>query len=121
MQFQKATKTKSKLRLAIFGPSGSGKTYSALRIAKGMSDKIALIDTERGSASKYADRFEFDVLDLEQKNIDAYMKAIMAAQVAGYEVLIIDSLSHAWQDRFFHHILPLTACIFHFVLPVKKC
>ena len=58
--FQKATKTKSKLRCAIFGPSGSGKTYSALSIASGLGKKIALIDTEHFSASKYADKFNFD-------------------------------------------------------------
>ena len=97
-QFQKATKTQAKLRLALFGPSGSGKTYSALRIATGMGGPIALIDTERGSASKYADRFQFDVLELQQRDIETYVAAIGAAQQAGYKALIIDSLSHAWQE-----------------------
>lgn len=98
LTFAKATKAKSKLRLAVFGPSGAGKTYSALRIASGMGDKIAVIDTERGSASKYADRFTFDVLDLPTKTIDVYVEAIKAAAAAGYPVLIIDSLSHGWQE-----------------------
>lgn len=96
--FQKAVKSKAKLRLALFGPSGAGKTYTALRIATGMGGKIALIDTERGSASKYADRFSFDVLDLDQKDINTYCMAIKAAGGAGYDVLVIDSLSHAWQE-----------------------
>jgi len=100
MQFKKASKTQSRLRAALFGPSGAGKTYSALRIASGMSDSIAVIDTERGSASKYADHFAFDVLDLpkEQRDIDSYCAAIDAAAQAGYQVLIIDSLTHAWQE-----------------------
>ncbi|HSW63815.1 MAG TPA: ATP-binding protein [Dissulfurispiraceae bacterium] len=98
LQFRKATKEQSKLRLAIFGPSGAGKTYTALRIATGMTGPIALIDTERGSASKYADRFTFDVLDLENKSINGYIEGIRAAGSAGYQVLIIDSLSHAWQE-----------------------
>jgi len=98
MGFQKAVKSKSKLRCALFGPSGSGKTYSALSIAKGIGGKVAVIDSERGSASKYADKFEFDVVDLEKKSIDEYVQFIAEAGAAGYSVLIIDSLTHAWQD-----------------------
>lgn len=96
LTFAKATKEQAKLRLALFGPSGSGKTYTALRLAAGMGGGIALIDTERGSASKYADRFTFDVLELPARDIDTYCQAIEAA--AGYDVLIVDSLTHAWQQ-----------------------
>jgi hypothetical protein len=92
-QFKRATKEQSKLRLAVFGPSGSGKTYTSLRIATGMGGSIAFIDTERGSGSKYADRFTFDVPSVD---IDTYCAAIKAA--SGYEVLVIDSLTHAWQE-----------------------
>jgi hypothetical protein len=98
MGFQKAVKSKSKLRCALFGPSGAGKTYSALSIAKGIGGKVAVIDSERGSASKYADKFEFDVVDLEKKSIDEYVQFIAEAGESGYSVLIIDSLTHAWQD-----------------------
>ncbi len=95
--FQKATKTKCKLRLAIFGPSGAGKTFSALRIAKGLGGRIAVIDTEHGSASKYADKFEFDVCELNQnQNIETTVRTINEA--SGYDVLIIDSMSHSWQE-----------------------
>ncbi len=97
-KFSKAMKEKSKLRLAVFGPSGSGKTYTSLRIANGIGGDIALIDTERGSASLYADRFDFDVLELPDYNIDTYVAAINAANKAGYGVLVIDSLTHAWHD-----------------------
>lgn len=98
MEFRKATKEQSKLRLALFGPSGSGKTFSALRIATGLGGRIALIDTERGSAAKYADRFDFDVLELEQFGTTVYVQAINAARHAGYDILIIDSLTHGWHD-----------------------
>jgi hypothetical protein len=98
MKFQKATKSQAKLRAALFGPSGAGKTYSCLRIATGLGGPIAVIDTERGSASKYADRFEFDVLDLQDKSIEGYTAAIKAAAAGGYPVLVIDSLSHGWQE-----------------------
>lgn len=96
MSFTKATKSKAKLRLAVFGPSGSGKTYTALEIATGLGGKIALIDTERGSASKYADRFDFDVCDLDVPTIENY--TAMISEAKGYNVLIIDSMSHAWQE-----------------------
>jgi hypothetical protein len=94
--FKKASKKKAKLRCAIFGPSGSGKTYTSLQIATGIGGKIALIDTERGSASKYASKFSFDVAELEQPDIDNYVKFIESA--TDYDVLIIDSLSHGWQE-----------------------
>lgn len=97
--FKKAVKHEAKLRLAIAGPSGSGKTYTALRLATTLSNgkPIAVLDTEHGSASKYADLFSFDVLELEPPfHPDRYVKAIEAAAEAGYGVVILDSLSHAW-------------------------
>lgn len=98
LAFKKATKSQAKLRAAVFGPSGAGKTFTTLRLAAGLGGPIAVIDTERGSASKYADRFQFDVLELPGKTIDLYCEAIRAAAGAGYQVLIIDSLTHAWQE-----------------------
>lgn len=95
--FQKATKDASYLRLAISGPSGSGKTYTALSIALGLSDKVALIDTEHGSASKYADLFAFDVVNMPAPyHPDNFCTIIEEAVKGGYKVLIIDSLTHAW-------------------------
>lgn len=99
MQFRKATKKQSRLRLALVGPTGSGKTYTALRIARGMGGPIAFIDTERGSASLYSDDFDFEVLELESFHPKTYCKAIKAAEQAGYPVLIIDSLTHAWSGK----------------------
>jgi hypothetical protein len=96
--FKKATKSQSRLRAALFGPSGSGKTFTALRIATGIGGRIAVIDTERYSAAKYADRFTFDSCDLADRSIAGYVAAIKAAADAGYQVLVIDSLSHGWQE-----------------------
>ena len=99
MGFKKATKAQANLHAAIHGPSGAGKTFTSLRVGTGLAGgkPIAVIDTERGSASKYADRFSFDVLELEDQTIDGYVAAIGEAAKAGYAVLIIDSLSHGWQ------------------------
>lgn len=94
--FKKATKKQSKLRLALAGTSGAGKTYSALSIASHLGSSIAVIDTEKGSASKYSDIFDFDVCDLSEYHPTQYIKAIRAADTAGYDVIIIDSLTHAW-------------------------
>jgi hypothetical protein len=101
MAFTKATKKRAKLRMALIGPSGSGKTYTALKVAQYLvpGGRVAVIDTERGSASKYADQFEFDVLELETFHPERYIRGIAEAQQAGYDVLIIDSLSHAWMGK----------------------
>jgi len=97
--FTKAERKKAKLRLALCGPSGCGKTFSALLIAKGLapSGKIALIDTENGSGELYSDLAEYDVATLRPPFMpERYMALIRGAENAGYDVLIIDSLSHAW-------------------------
>lgn len=94
--FKRATKSQAKLRMALMGPSGSGKTYTALSVAQALG-RVAVIDTEHGSASKYGDRFTFDVLELTEYHPQQYIDAIRAAGDAGdYDVLVIDSLSHAW-------------------------
>ncbi|WP_333896634.1 ATP-binding protein [Mixta calida] len=97
MKFEKAMRKKAKLRLALTGPSGSGKTYSALLVAKGIGGKIAVIDTEKGSASLYSDVAEFDVLELDPPfSPERFIEAITAAEQAGYETLILDSITHEW-------------------------
>lgn len=96
--FKKAEKKKSKLRLAIDGASGSGKTWGALTIATSFGGKIAVIDTEHGSASLYSDRFNFDVMELKGDFApEKYIAGIKGAQNLGYDVIIIDSLSHEWE------------------------
>lgn len=96
--FTKATKSQSRGRIAFMGSSGSGKTYTSLKVAKVLAQggKVAVIDSERGSASKYASIFDFDVLNLEAFSPEVYIEAILAAEKAGYAVCVIDSLTHAW-------------------------
>jgi hypothetical protein len=100
LAFHKALKTDARLRLALMGPSGAGKTLTSLHLAQDLdAGPIALIDTERGSASKYADQFDFDVLELASFHPEHYIEAIHAANNGDYGVLIIDSLSHAWAGK----------------------
>lgn len=97
--FTKATKKALKARIAIEGPSGSGKTFTALTTAHALAGddgKVAVIDTERRSASLYADRFDFDTLELDSYNPQFLIDALAAAGAAGYEAVVIDSLSHFW-------------------------
>lgn len=97
LMFKKAERKNSKLRLAFTGPGGSGKTYSSIKVAIGLGGKIALLDTETGSASLYAGLANFDVANLAPPfSPQKYIQAIKTAESMGYNVLIIDSLSHAW-------------------------
>jgi len=96
--FKRATKSQIKLRLALIGISGGGKSYSALSIASHLGKSIAVIDTEHGSASKYADLFQFDTCELTSFHPQNYIDAINAAS-GNYDVLIVDSLSHAWMGK----------------------
>ena len=95
--FFKAERKKSKLRLAITGPSGSGKTWGALMVAKGLGGKIALGDTERGSASLYSHLADFDVAEVTAPfSPEKFIDVIRQAERAGYDVLILDSISPEW-------------------------
>ena len=99
--FQKAERKKAKLRLGLDGPSGSGKTHSALLVAAGLvSGNIFVIDTERDSATLEIGKPgipEFLHAPLSPPFTPArYQKYIREAVNEGAELIIIDSLSHAW-------------------------
>lgn len=100
---RKATRQKSKLRIGMSGPSGSGKTYSALLLAKGIAtdmSKVAIIDTENGSADLYSQLGDYNVLTLQAPySPDRYIDAINECIKSGAEVLIIDSVSHEWEGK----------------------
>lgn len=117
IQLQKAKRTLAKVKLAIGGPSGSGKTMSSLLLAFGLVkaahpnwtdaecwDKICIIDTENGSASLYVDKpvgayrtGEYYTIPMEPPyDFEKYENSIRAAENAGMEVVIIDSLTHVW-------------------------
>lgn len=99
IQFQRAQRTAVKLKALLTGPSGSGKTTGALSLARDLGfQKIAVIDSENDRASYYADQFTFDVVSVADAKPSAYQAAMLAAVNAGYDVVIIDSLSHAWQN-----------------------
>jgi hypothetical protein len=83
MQIQQANKANKKLRIALYGDSGNGKTHSALDMARAFGDRVLVIDSEDGASNSFSDLFAFHVLIKNQSQFDC---------------VIIDSLSHAWQD-----------------------
>lgn len=105
LQIKKATKTQSRGRIALVGPAGSGKTFTALKWARalaGDSGRILCVDTERGSASKYSGEDgigDFDVIELESHEPATYVEAMKLGAAEGYDVILVDSLSHAWSGR----------------------
>lgn len=98
--FTRAERKRTFLKIALCGVSGSGKTYSALQLAKGLGKKIAMIDTENGSGEMYSHLCDYDVAQLEPPfSVQRYIDLIKMAEKAGYDVLIIDSLSQAWNGE----------------------
>ncbi|MGL5078319.1 MAG: AAA family ATPase, partial [Waterburya sp.] len=100
--FKKATKSKQKLKLLLQAPSGGGKTYSSLllasEIAKSEGKRVAVLDTENGSASLYADLFDFDVMELTDFSVNSYVKAMNSVKnIDDYSVLVIDSTTPEWE------------------------
>jgi hypothetical protein len=101
--FAPATRVKSRLRAAIAGPSGSGKTFTALRLATAIGKKICIVASEPGAAEKYVglapdgSPWAFDVCTLSDYSPSTYKAAIIAAASEGYDVCIVDSLSHEWE------------------------
>lgn len=99
--FKKAKREQIWLKVLFAGASGSGKTYTALRVATGIAKKtggkVAAIDTENGRIRYYANEFDFDDLQLEMPySPEKYIEAIDIAIDGGYNVLIIDSITHEW-------------------------
>lgn len=103
MAFQKAQRKQVKLKLWLFWPSWSGKTMSALKLAHGLCgdrSKIALLDTENWSASLYSNLWAFDTDVLVPPfSPERYIEKMREAVAAGYEVLVIDSISHEWNGK----------------------
>lgn len=107
MKIQKAQRKRAKIKMALQGPSGSGKTYSSLLLAYGLCgdyNKVSVIDTENHSADLYAHLGDFNVLAMTAPfTPERYMEALAACEKAGMEVVIIDSISHEWDNLLDYH------------------
>lgn len=115
--FKKAQREQVRIKVSIAGPAGSGKTMSSLLMAYGLTksefpnlseaevwEKICLIDTENGSGSLYVGKQvgsttigAYNTIDLTPPfEPGVFVDAIHMAEEHGMNVIIIDSLSHAW-------------------------
>lgn len=107
--FNQASEVRAGLRarVALVGPSGSGKTYTALQIAHGIqraeekrgaeAPKICVLDSENRSAARYSHLCDYAHCVIPDYSPKTYTAAIKAAEKAGFGIIIIDSLSHAWR------------------------
>lgn len=97
IEFTPATRAAAKARIALCGPSGSGKTYTGLGLATRLGS-TAVVDTERGSASKYAgvNGWAFSTVAPQSFSPLSLVDALAAASSAGFDVVLVDSLSHYW-------------------------
>lgn len=107
MHLQKAQRKKAKIKMALQGPSGSGKTYSSLLLAFGLCgdwSKIAVIDTENHSANLYSHLGGYNVLPLVAPfSPERYIQALEICEKQDMEVVIIDSVTHEWENLLDYH------------------
>lgn len=106
-KFKKAVRPVIWVKALLSSPSGGGKSYGALRLASGIKkgikestgkdSKIAFIGSESQRDLIYANEFDYDILQLEAPfSPESYVDAINDAIAEGYEILVIDSLTHEW-------------------------
>lgn len=98
LQLKRAVKEQGRLRMGISGPAGSGKTWTALTIATELvpGQRVAVLDTELGSASKYADHFDFDVVEVDHYAPKVVLEFIELAVAEGYGAVVVDGVSPFW-------------------------
>jgi hypothetical protein len=103
------------IALGLSGGSGTGKTFTALRVARGIAEKmtgkkgapIGYVDTENKRALHYKQafpemaHFDFTAINAEGELVgfgpERWIEVIDAAEAAELPVLILDSFSHGWE------------------------
>lgn len=107
MKLQTAQRKRAKIKMALQGPSGSGKSFSSLMIAYGLTNNwetIAVLDTENHSSELYAHLGPFKVLPLSNPfTPEKYVEAIDVCTKEGMEVIILDSITHEWENLIDFH------------------
>ena len=105
MQLRVSSKKQAKIKLALQGCAGSGKTYSALLLAYGLCgdwSKIAIVDSENGSADLYAHLGDYNVLSLQDNfTPETYMVHIPADTRSAFPVISVQSpvsIQCCWQS-----------------------
>lgn len=96
-EFVPAEKSQLKARVLISGAAGSGKTMAALELASTLGSRVAVIDTENGSAALYSDKYKFEMLNLQPPYPpEDFVQAIKVAENSGFDVIVIDGITPEW-------------------------
>jgi hypothetical protein len=96
-EFVPAEKSQLKARVLISGAAGSGKTMAALELASALGSRVAVIDTENGSAALYSDKYKFEMLNLQPPYPpEDFVQAIKVAENSGFDVIVIDGITPEW-------------------------
>lgn len=108
MQLRQSERKQAKIKMALQGSAGAGKTFSALLLAQGLTNgdlsKVAIIDTENGSADLYAHLGNYNVVSLKPPfTPQQYVDAIELCEGSGMNVIILDSISHCWDYLLDYH------------------
>lgn len=109
MSLFKEIESPTHLKAGIFGFAGSGKTFTSAKIAIGLWKKlnaingynkpVLFVDSETGSSyiKKLFDESQVPILGIKTRAFVTLMAAMREA-VAGDNILLIDSISHFWQE-----------------------
>lgn len=96
-EFIPAEKSQLKARVLISGAAGSGKTMAALELASALGSRVAVIDTENGSAALYSDKYKFEMLNLQPPYPpEDFVQAIKVAESSGFDVIVVDGITPEW-------------------------
>lgn len=105
--FKKLENNRPFLKLALEGFAGDGKTFTASQIGIGVhkligsKKPIALFDTEKAFKAL---KWKFDeegietVVNDEERSLSALNQAIKWCEEGNADVLIIDSITHVWEE-----------------------
>lgn len=109
-EVKKAKRQRRPLKISFEGLSGGGKTFSALRLAflmrrLGIGKRIVLLDSENESGGLYdgvvmdGEKWEYETATVppEKQNPAGYTEAYEYVTGEGYDIVIIDSMTHAWK------------------------
>lgn len=105
--FHKLENNRPFLKMAFEGFAGDGKTYTATQVAIGLHRKIkstkpiAIFDTEKAAKALlgvFNDAGIEAVVSDDQRSLSALSQAMQWCEAGGSDILIIDSITHVWEE-----------------------
>lgn len=94
------------MKVALHGIAGSGKTYTGAKIAGGIHSMIhsklpiVIFDTETSAKflRPFFEQHEIKVLHKQSRKLSDLIDTMEFCEAGNAEVLIIDSITHVWED-----------------------